>query len=359
MKIGDPCVGLIKKGHKDKHIFATFHSHILQMSLVHHSDICINNISEINGSSKKEFILENHTINLFISFRYDLSKYFPSNEWNKYNLQFIFHDFDGLNDYSPIVKTISDVILNCWMNNQDINVFVTAEPIYPVNVIATLIKRLRLLFDRYSLGIIAIWVGVYDISRAMISNQCDIAGASYCIQVYEENEIEAEVMSYIEKTNTEKDECTTSLLNKYREFNNSYPAATKIDGEIWCNILHYVEAHTKENRKEIICDLCPTNKSEWIPTHSINSTNQEYYIQEIMRNALYNKFSQHPKFKHKLLSTRNLPLGFLNSINDTIDTNDDKLKSVLTGNNFIKILEEIRSILMQEIKKNNDNQEMN
>ncbi|CAG8611461.1 27810_t:CDS:2, partial [Dentiscutata erythropus] len=318
------------------------------------SDICINHISEINDSSKKELFLEKHTIILFISFRYDLSKYFPSHEWNKNNLQFMFRDFDGLDDYAPIAKIINDIVLDCWTNNRNINVFVTADPIYPVNVITSLIKRLRLLFDCYTLKIIAIWVGVYHISRAMISNQCDIAGVSYCIQVDEENEVAAEVTSYIEKTNMEKDESATSLLNAYREFNNSYPAATKIDGQIWCSILHYVEAHIKENRKKIVCDLCPTNKSEWIPTHSVNSTNQEHYIQEITRNALYLKFSQHPKIKHKLLSTGNLPLGFLN---DTNVTNDDMLKSALTGNTFIKILEETRTKLMQE-SKINDNQDM-
>ncbi|CAG8765274.1 9311_t:CDS:2, partial [Cetraspora pellucida] len=285
---------------------------------------------------------------------YNLSKYFPSHEWNKHNLRLIFQDFDGLDDYTPIVKAISDIVLECWANNRDIFIFVTAEPIYPVNVIATLIKRLRILFDRQTLKIIAFWVGVYHISRAMIANQCDISGASHCIQVDEEHEVVDEVMSYIEKVNMEKDECPASLLNAYREFNNSYPAATKIDGQIWCSILHYVEAHTKENRSEIICDLCPTNKKEWNPTHSINNTNQEHYIQEIMCNALYNKFSQHPRIKHKLLSTVNLPLDFLNVTNDT---NEDKVKSALTGNMFIKILAETRSTLMQECKKNNNNEE--
>ncbi|PKK76680.1 hypothetical protein RhiirC2_733624, partial [Rhizophagus irregularis] len=64
----------------------------------------------------------------------------------------------------------------------------------------------------------------------------------------------------------------------------------RIDDKIWPNVKHYFHIMKSETEKASLME--------------INSHDRNILLENILRKALYNKFSQHSRLKHILLSTR-------------------------------------------------------
>lgn len=88
----------------------------------------------------------------------------------------------------------------------------------------------------------------------------------------------------------------------------------------------------------------------------INSHDRNILLENILRKALYNKFSQHSRLKHILLSTRIASICFTQetcqcNLHDYVHLNSKntvKSDTKILKAKFINILEEVRYNLIQE-----------
>ncbi|EXX72958.1 uncharacterized protein OCT59_012787 [Rhizophagus irregularis] len=290
-----------------------------------------------------------HNIALFISFNYDLNNRFFQQECNAHGFHALFREIQDHVNIVPIAKLITDVVINCWSNNWDIIIFITSEPILPISTVTTLLKLLRVYFDQKILDIVIIWPNVYKTSRPWIDEQCRVAKATACIQGIEVSDIVPQIMSYFDNGDCNKEiNGTTALFDEkkiticYHEFNNSYPAAMRIDDKIWPNVKHYFHIMKSETEKASLME--------------INSHDRNILLENILRKALYNKFSQHSRLKHILLSTRIASICFTQetcqcNLHDYVHLNSKntvKSDTKILKAKFINILEEVRYNLIQE-----------
>lgn len=99
--------------------------------------------------------------------------------------------------------------------------------------------------------------------------------------------------------------------NKYREFSNFYLIPIKIDNEIWRSVEHYYQKMKFDNND--IIKMIKESKSPKEIYNIANSRTGKYkkFIRkdwdeiklDVMRKALYGKFSQHAHLKKLLLDT--------------------------------------------------------
>ncbi|RIA90957.1 hypothetical protein C1645_805422 [Glomus cerebriforme] len=280
-----------------------------------------------------------HNIALFISFNYDLSKYFLQ-EYNAHGFHVLFHDIQDHINIAPIVKLVTDVVVNCWTRNWNIIVFITSEPIIPISAVTALLKALRVRFCRKILEMVVIWPNAYEISRSWIDEQCRTAKATACIQGIKVSDIIPQIMSYFNNDDRNKEvNGRTTLFDEkkfttcYHEFNISYPAAMEINDKIWLDAKQYFNAMKREMEKTSLIEM--------------NSQNRNVLLESILRKALYNKFSQHSQLKHTLFSTRFASIYFTRETCQCNLYEYELRKNIVDGNpnieeSFINLLEEVR-----------------
>ncbi|GBB99439.1 hypothetical protein RclHR1_03520019 [Rhizophagus clarus] len=289
-----------------------------------------------------------HNIALFISFNYDLNNHFFQEECNAHGFHALFHDVKDHINIVPIAKLITDVVINCWSRDWNIIVFFSSEPILPISAVTALLKLLRAYFDQKILDIVIIWPNVHEGTRPWIDEQCRVAKATACIQGVKVSDIVPQIMSYFDNGDCSKEiNGTTTLFGEkkiticYHEFNNSHPAAMRIDDKIWLDVKRYFTIMKGEIEQASLTEN--------------NSHDGNILLENILRKALYNKFSQHSPLKYMLLSTRIASIYFTQEIcqcnvysdsKDIAKSDTDILKA-----KFTSILEEVRYNLMQEERK--------
>ena len=142
-----------------------------------------------------------YNIALFVSFNYDLSNHLLREECNAHGFHPLFHDTQDHVNFAPIVKLVTDVVVNCWTHNCNITVFITSEPGLHIGVVTALLNLLRVHFDRKTLKIVVIWLGVHKESRSWIDEKCRAAKVTGCIQGVGIADIVPQIMSMFDNVN--------------------------------------------------------------------------------------------------------------------------------------------------------------
>ncbi|CAG8532656.1 5702_t:CDS:2 [Cetraspora pellucida] len=292
-----------------------------------------------------------------------------------------FHPFYG--KFSPIINLIRNILINCWSNNWTGSLVISSDSKNYSEIICELLKRIRGLFDHYTLGVTIIEIKGCELRNQKIDKDYS---DKYDYTVYNgwrinerisldirsfENDLKKVLINQSkifcisenkENTITFQDE---DLFGKYIEFSNHHLTAIKIRDEIWPTPLHYIEAQ-KYTSQSIRKQIRMASTIEKVLTLSRNYSSQQrkdwdsfllsssYKLiatketpkHEAFHIALTSKFDQHPHLKFKLLSTRSLPIKHLaNDVDcNTLD---------LVNKNFMgKTLENVRNLFMEiECKK--------
>ncbi|CAG8585702.1 14486_t:CDS:2, partial [Cetraspora pellucida] len=295
-----------------------------------------------------------------------------------------FHPFCG--KFSPIVNLIRNILINCWSNNWTGSLVISSDSKNYSEIICELLKRIRGLFDHYTLGVTIIEIKGCELRNQKIDkNYSD----KYDYTAYNgwrinerisldmrsfENDLKKVLMdqSKIFCISENKENAITfqdgDLFGKYIEFSNHHLTAIKIRDEIWPTPLHYIEAQ-KYTSQSIRKQIRMASTIEKVLTLSRNYSSQqrkdwdsfllsssykfittkETPKHEAFRIALTSKFDQHPHLKYKLLSTRSLPIKHLaNDVDCNTANNVDCNTLDLVNKNFMgKTLENVRNLFME------------
>jgi hypothetical protein len=147
---------------------------------------------------------------------------------------------------------------------------------------------------------------------------------------------------------------------EFMGFSNDAKQTVEIAGTTYPTVTHYVgsmEALESKNdtiNEKIMKAASAKAAKAYLKKLSKNET-WESKKDEVMRNAIRAKFTQHPDLRTKLLDTGKRPIGFADArdiywgIGTSMDTDKAKLASKWRGLNKLgKMLEELRSRLLDE-----------
>ncbi|CAG8457677.1 5944_t:CDS:2 [Dentiscutata heterogama] len=278
-----------------------------------------------------------------------------------------FHPFCG--KFSPIVNLIRNVLINCWSNNWTGSLVITSDSKNSSEIICKFLKRIRGLFDNYTLGIT-----IVEIKGCEFKDQktCKKYTDDYDYSVYNDLRINERIsLDHSKITCTSKSQDATitfqdgDLFGKYAEFSNHHITAIKIKDEIWPTPVHYIEAqkytsHSIQKQIRMTSNIkkalafsqnySSQQRKDWdsfiLPSgHNFVTANETPKL-EAFRIAITNKFEQHPHLKYKLLSTGSL------SIKHQAKDADGNILDLVDKNLLGKVLEDVRNLFMEiECKK--------
>ncbi|RIB09291.1 hypothetical protein C2G38_2251484 [Gigaspora rosea] len=287
-----------------------------------------------------------------------------------------FNPFCG--KFSPIVNLIRNVLINCWSNNWTGSLIITSDSKNSSEIVCKLLKRIRGLFDDYTLGVTIVEIKGRELKDQKI---CNNYSDEYDYSVYNgwriterisldlhsfESDLKKVLMnqSKIFCTPKNQDAIITfqddDLFGRYTEFSNHHFTPIKIKDEFWPTPVHYIEAqkYTSHSIQKLI-RMAPTIKKVLALTQnysfqqrkdwdfSIHPSGNNFVTAnktpkfEAFRIAITNKFEQHPHLKYKLLSTRSLSIK--HQAKDADSNTLDLVDKNLMGN----ILENVRNSFME------------
>ncbi|KAG9295706.1 hypothetical protein G9A89_001723 [Geosiphon pyriformis] len=283
---------------------------------------------------------------IFINIRDELV-----NRLKEMKMEALFHNCPDHqeNQLDKVTEFVFTCAVSSWARKMKFCVVVTQDETYSTSVLISFLGRMRVLGDKDTIEIFIARFGVYELAKKDIISRCNWANANGVIFSKSlepsQDEIFYELISYLTEVASDHHSIDRDLLielcnqaegdHQYHQFCNCYFAAMMIDQKIWFSVEHYVQAHNfddEEIRNEIrkapnanyvfaIAEKNAESKHadlDCLASLSISPTDKSYSSNtstyNLMRKAIYNKFTQHPKLKHKLLATaaKNLKFGIIN-----------------------------------------------
>ncbi|RIA85040.1 hypothetical protein C1645_391540 [Glomus cerebriforme] len=262
---------------------------------------------------------------------------------------------DGNNAF----QFVYDSIMNCWANSWKIALVVSINPMKNVRELYNFLKEIRKKFGSEILDIIFV-------QPVQPSNP---TGYFSHLDVYV---VKDDKITWKQEFNNVMDKIITKAYSRnkyggdeilfynedepYHEFSNFYKAQITIGHKEWPTIEHYFQAAKFRDRH--LHNKIPLSRSARKALQKNNYKKHKDWEsptlpddkESIMKNVLFQKFTQHEKLKYKLLSTGKVKI-FNHTENDRYwgdggGRNHDGL------NRLGIMLQELREIIMEEEKSN-------